>query len=94
MRNADTTTMRDVCVVEISSSYSLGDVPAGLVRSVCVKPTGESSLVIEYADAAGKRSVSVGCYMEAGYSGSISVNVAKDAVVKREDKIGFLLGGG
>jgi hypothetical protein len=89
LRNADATTMRDVRIVVTGRSYALGDVPPGRVRSIRVRPAGESSLTIEYADATGTRSVRVDCYMEAGYSGSITVDVANGAVVRKVDRIGL-----
>jgi hypothetical protein len=84
IRNAGAEPMRDVRVLVTGRAYALGDIHPNEVRSVHVKPLGESSITIRYTDAAGTpRSADVDCYIESGYSGSISVDLASGAVTRK-----------
>lgn len=87
VRNSSPAPMRDVRVVVTGGSYRIGDIPPGESRSVRVKPSGDSSVRLEYTDAGGARSVDLDCYIEAGYSGGISVDVANGAVVRKSEAI-------
>jgi hypothetical protein len=80
--------MGDVRVVVTGRSYAVGDLRQQESRSVRVRPTGESHIVLRYADAGGaERSVEVNCYFEPGYSGRITVNIADGGVVHVDDQV-------
>lgn len=84
--NTGTAAMRDMRVVVTGGSYTLGDLRPGESRGVHVKPSGESSITLQYADAGGgPQSVDLDCYIEPGYAGSVSVDVANGAVVRKAD---------
>jgi hypothetical protein len=88
VRNAGTAAMQDVHVVVTGHTYTLGDIQPKEIRSVRVKPTGESRITIRYTDASGtSKHVDVDCYIESGYAGSISVDVANGAVTRQADSI-------
>jgi hypothetical protein len=83
--NTGTTAMRNVRVEVTGRAYPIGDLPPGESRSLRVRPTGESHIVLRYADTNGAaQAVRVDCYFESGYSGRISVDVA-DGKVSRVD---------
>src|SRR5215218_3893938 len=88
LRNGGTTPMRDVRVVVTGGSYAVGELRQQESRSVRVKSTGESHMVLRYADAGGiEKSVEVDCYFEPGYSGRITVDVADGAVVHVDNRV-------
>ena len=88
VRNAGSTTMRNVHVLVTGRAYMLGDIQPNEVRSVHVKPVGESGITITYTDANdAPQIVDLGCYLESGYSGSISVDVANGAVTRKAESI-------
>lgn len=88
VRNAGGQTMKDVHVLVTGRSYALGDIPPNETRSVRVKPVSESSITIQYTDATGTfLSADADCYIESGYSGSISVNVANGSVTRKVDSV-------
>ena len=68
-------TLRDVTVHVTGASYDIGDLPPGVTKQVRVAPTGESGVMIEFADATGKRVHSEWFgYFEAGYGGSVRLD--------------------
>ena len=85
--NTGTAAMRDVHVVVTGGSYGLGDIRPGEYRAVHVKPTGDSSITLQYTDEGGgdPQSVDLDCYIEAGYAGSVSVDVANGLIVRKAD---------
>jgi hypothetical protein len=86
VRNVGTNAMQDVRVIVTGRSYSVDDIQPGESRMVRVQPTGESSITLRYRDSnSGANSVHVDCYIEPGYSGSISVDVANGAVIRKTD---------
>jgi hypothetical protein len=86
VRNAGDATMRDVRVVVTGRSYALGDIRPNEVRSVRVNPAGESGIAIEYTDETGTlKNVRADCYLEAGYSGNIRLDVAGGVVTGKTD---------
>jgi hypothetical protein len=88
VRNAGGETMKDVHVLVTGRSYALGDIQPNEVRSVRVNPVGESSIKIQYTDAAGaSRSADAACYIESGYSGSITVDIANGTITRKVDGV-------
>ena len=84
VRNAGSGTMHDVRLLVTGRTYSLGDLQPKEIRSVRVNPTGESSITIRYTEGAGApKVVDADCYVEAGYSGSISVDVGDVGVTRK-----------
>jgi len=83
LTNVGTTVMRDVRVVVTGKTYELGGLQPNERRSLRVNPTGESHIVIDYTDPSGTpRSVTVDCYFEPNYYGSVSVDVAEGATAR------------
>ncbi|CAN5591111.1 hypothetical protein BH09PLA1_BH09PLA1_11050 [soil metagenome] len=91
VRNTGSATIREVQVLVTGHSYALGDIRPNEVRSVHVKPSGESSIVIRFTDADGtSKSVDVNCYLESGSRGNISVDVAHGAIVRKAENTWYL----
>jgi hypothetical protein len=80
--------LQSVTVVVTGASFRLGDIAPGETKSVRVNPTGESSVVIRHTPI-GRPAVdlTVGCYIERNYSGSIQVDVTPTAVARVSDQI-------
>lgn len=77
-----------VHVLVTGRSYGLGDIQPGAHGIAKVRPTDESAISIDYKDADGaSRSVTVDCYIEPGYTGSIAVDVADGAITQHSIKI-------
>jgi hypothetical protein len=90
VRNRGTKTMRDVQVIVTGRSYSIGDIPRREEREVRVNPKGESALALRYLDAGRvERRLTVDCYFESGYSGSITVDVVDGAVGRVDNRVGL-----
>jgi hypothetical protein len=88
IHNSGATAMRDVRVNVTGRSYWVGDLGPGESRAIRVKPIGESHIVLSYADGSGvARRLTVDCYFESGYSGSIAVDVADGVVANVDDRI-------
>ena len=86
--NTGTTAMRDVSVEVTGRSYAIGDLQPGETRSVRVRPTGESNIVLRYVDPNGaNQAVTVDCYFDSGYSGSITADVADGKVTRVDSAI-------
>jgi len=85
VRNSDARALRSVSVHVTGRAYVLGDLEPGATRSVRVNPTGESSVEIRFRDDSGKtKSLDAGGYIEAGYAGSMEVDVDFERVRKAE----------
>src|SRR5258705_7111898 len=68
VRNTGTTAMHDVHVVVTGRSYSIGDLAPNQSRATRVNPTGDSRIVLTYADGNGVRhELTVDCYLESGH---------------------------
>ena len=88
IRNTGRARMRDIRVIVTGHSYAIGDLAPGQSRSVRVNPDGESHIVLTYTDASGVgQRLTVDCYFESGYSGSITVEVAEGTIAKVDDRI-------
>jgi hypothetical protein len=84
LKNVGVEPMRGVVVHVTGASYPVGDLaPSARVR-VKVQPRGESHVEIEHS--AGQRFV-VDCYFEAGYSGTLSVDLSSTRIVAVRDKV-------
>lgn len=81
--NAGTSVMRDVRVVVTGKTYELGELQPNARRNLRVNPTGESHLVVDYTDPSGTpQAVTVDCYFEPNYYGTIAVDVADGVVIR------------
>ena len=83
VRNSDARALRSLEVHVTGRSYNLGDLEPGASRSVRVNPRGESHVELRFRDHLGKTPAPVvDCYLEAGYSGTIAVDVDSERVRK------------
>lgn len=88
VRNSDTRTLRSVVVHVTGSSYPIGDLETGAVRSVRVTPKGESHVEISFQDEAGKtRTLVAGCYFESGYRGTVAAEIDSEKIRKVESDV-------
>ena len=84
--NTGASPMQNVSVKVTGSSTPLGNLAVGERASVRVRSAGESSVTIQYTDAAGAgQSLDAGCYIESGYSGTIELDIANDKIVRKAD---------
>jgi hypothetical protein len=77
LRNTDAAALTDVTIHVTGRDYPIGNLPAGATRRVLVDPTGESHIEISQVQAGGRGRLPVSCYFEAGYSGSIEIDVSR-----------------
>ena len=80
LRNRDSTALSDVVIHVTGRDYRVGDIPAGATRQVVVDPIGESHIEISQRHPTGRGRLPVECYFEAGYSGTIDVDVTRTEV--------------
>ncbi len=82
--------MRDVTIRLRGASRAVGDIPARSSKSAKVNPTGESSVDIDYTDAASRRkTLGADCYLESGGYDRVTVQVTPQntVLVNRETKV-------
>ncbi len=88
LHNAGSSTIRSVALHVTGSSTSLGDIHSGAEAITRVRPTGESSLEIEFVDQDGKSvRLDANCYFESGYRGTIQVLVKDRKIIKKQQDI-------
>ena len=87
VRNTDSATLSGVTIHVTGRAYPIGDIPAGSTRRVLVDPTGESHIEISQHQADGRGSIPVGCYFEAGYSGSIDIDLSRTSATVVDNRI-------
>jgi hypothetical protein len=76
VRNSGMAPIRSVTLNATGTSCSVGDLLPGSSARKTVKPEGESHLEIEYSDSdEAPVRLSVDCYFEPGYSGTIDVSI-------------------
>jgi hypothetical protein len=76
--------MRDVVVHVTGASYPVGSLAPGASVRVRVQTKGESHVEIE--QSTGQRLV-VDCYFEAGFSGTLEVDVSSAKIVAVRNKL-------
>jgi hypothetical protein len=86
LRNLDAARLDSVVVRTTGFSYPLGDLPAGVSRTVRVQSTGESHIEVEHGAKPRLRLV-VDTYFERGYSGTVTADVRRDTVVRLESHV-------
>ena len=87
VRNIDSAPLVGVMIHVTGRDYPIGDMPAGSMRSVLVDPTGESHIEISQRHAGGRERRRVECYFEAGYSGSIGIEISRTAASVVDNQI-------
>ena len=76
IRNIGTQDMQKVVVHVTGNKHPVGDIRAGDIAIVDVSPTGDSHVLVEFVDPAGKRLHLVGdCYFGPSFTGSIEVEI-------------------
>jgi len=79
--------LNQVVVHVTGRSYRLGDIAAGDSRRVTVNPTSESHVAVEFVDARGSRTLlTVDCYLEPGYKGSLDIQVKGNKLAGVQDR--------
>lgn len=93
IENMGATTLRSVVVHVTGKSYPTGDLKPGLFMSLQVEPTGESAVEIAFQDEAGRlKRLSVDCYFEPGYLGTVRVEMDSDRILRSSGPSGRFLG--
>jgi len=89
VKNVGDRPIQSVVIQATGFSGSLGHIAAGHSKQVDVLPSGKSRFELEHAD--GPRLI-INCYFENGYTGSISIDVAANRLVRKECNLrtGFL----
>ena len=89
LRNEGATLMRDVHVIVTGRRYGIGDLRPDETRHVYVNPTSESHIKVTFLDETDTpQSLTVGCYIEPGYNGQITIDVAAGKLASVDDRIG------
>lgn len=89
--NRDSLAMQHVSVEVTGVSYQISDVPPGSSKSVKVRPRGESSVAIKYANAANMlRRIYIETYIEKGYFGYIKIQIKDGNILYMEQDIQFV----
>jgi hypothetical protein len=83
LKNVGAETLPSVTVEVRGKSYALGDIPPEASKTVKVNPHGESDIKLRFAN--GLR-LTIDCYIETDYGGSIEANVTSRAVVAVKDE--------
>jgi hypothetical protein len=87
LRNTDSATLSGVMLHVTGRDYPIGDLPSGSTRRVLVDPTGESHIEISQHQADGRGRIPVSCYFEAGYSGTIEINISRTSATIIDNQI-------
>lgn len=88
VNNQGNEALQAVTVHVTGRSYDLGDIEPGAVKTARVNPTSESHVELEFTMAAGQRvRGKADSYFEAGYRGTIRIEVQGDKIVRIEDRI-------
>ena len=88
VRNTGNVRMDDFRILVTGREYRQSDLRSGEVRRVLVQATGESGIELTYAEQGGRRrSIDLGLYIEQGYTGEVSIDVAEDSVVRKTSDV-------
>jgi hypothetical protein len=82
--NAGSETLHAVIVEVTGRSYKLGDMPPGSSNTVKLNATGDSHIELRFST---DHRLTIDCYFQPAYSGSIKANVTSEAVVAVEDNV-------
>jgi hypothetical protein len=89
LRNDGAVPLHSVVLHATGASYELGDMEPREVADSVIRPSGESHLVIEFADTHGKISrLNAGGYFEPGYQGTIQVSIKDGVIDENEQHVG------
>ena len=78
--------MKSVVLHVTGASDNLGDIAPGESATARVNPTSDSHLEVEFTDADGQsKQLIAGGYFEAGYRGTIRVEIKDDQIDKFEE---------
>jgi hypothetical protein len=89
--NRDADILRHVAVHVTGNSYDIGPIEPGKKVEVGVRATGESHIEISLVDVErSEKRLEVGCYFEAGYGGSILIEIDSREVLHIDDQISIL----
>jgi hypothetical protein len=84
-KNVGTETIRSMVVHVTGRSYLIGDIEPGASRSVVLNPTSESHVELTLSD---HPRLTIDCYFEQGYSGTIASEITVDKVVTVKNSTG------
>lgn len=87
LRNTDSTALSDITIHVTGRDYPIGDLPAGATRRVVVDPIGESHIEISQGHVDGRGRLPVECYFEAGYSGTIDIDISRTTATVTANQI-------
>lgn len=85
IKNISSNTIRGVVVHVTGNSYSIGDIPAGTLKTIKVVSKGESHIELEQKGV--QKRLIVDCYFEKGYRGEILIEITPDQVVDVKNNI-------
>jgi hypothetical protein len=82
--NVGSEPLRAVIVEVTGRSYSLGDMAPGSSKTIKLKAKGDSHIELRLSNG---RRLTIDCYFEPAYTGSIRAKVTPQAVIAVDDKI-------
>jgi len=83
LKNVGPETLHSVTVEVSGKSYTLSDIPSGAAKTVKVNPVGGSDIKLRLPSGF---VLTIDCYLEHDYGGSIEANVSSRGVVAVKDK--------
>lgn len=83
LKNVGAETLHTVTVEVTGKSYTLSDIPSGAAKTIKVNPVGESDIKLRFP---GGSVMTIDCYLEHDYGGSIEANISSQGVVAVKDK--------
>ncbi len=81
-KNVGTESIRSVVVHVTGKSYLIGDIAPGASKSVVLNPTSESHVELTFA---GHPRLTIDCYFEKGYGGTLATELTVEKVVTVKD---------
>jgi hypothetical protein len=84
LNNAGSEALRSVTVEVTGRSYKLGDIPPVGSKTVKLNPTAESHIELRFSTGL---DLTIDCYLEPDYGGSIQAKVTSKAVVAVKNEV-------
>lgn len=83
-KNVGTESIRSVVVHVTGKSYVIGDIEPGTSKSVVLNPISESHVELTFS---GHPRLTIDCYFEHGYSGTLATEITVERVVTVKDSM-------
>jgi hypothetical protein len=86
VKNVGTESIRSMVVHITGNSFAIGDIEPGTSKSVVLNPTSESHVELTFS---GHPRLTIDCYFEHDYSGTLATEITVEKVVSVKDSTVF-----